>query len=388
MDTAELPTPLAKARLLANDIAAASEDIERTRRIPPALLDKLHKARLCRMLLPRSVDGDEINPGAYLQTIEEISRHDASVGWNLFVANSAALLVPHMPAETAKTIFADPRALIAWGPPDKHIAKAVNGGFRLSGRWSFASGCRNATWMGAHCRVEEPDGSLRKHPDGRSLVLSLLFPVEQAKLIDTWDTIGLRGTASDSYELDDIFVPEAFTGTREHPDESREPGALYAFPQQAIYAVGVAGVALGIARAMLEAFTELAAEKTPRGLSRMAENAGVQAGVAKCEARIGAARAYLLEMLNEITARAPRDRAIDIQDRARVRLATTNAIHGSIETADWLYKNAGVNAIFPGSPYERRFRDIHTLSQQIQSRDAHYEAVGSILLGNLPGVFY
>ena len=93
-------------------------------------------------------------------------------------------------------------------------------------------------------------------------------------------------------------------------------------------------------------------------------------------------------MLNEITARAPRDRAIDIQDRARVRLATTNAIHGSIEPADWLYKNAGVNAIFPGSPYERRFRDIHTLSQQIQSRDAHYEAVGSILLGNPPSVFY
>ena len=297
MDTAELPTPLAKARLLANDIAAASEDIERTRRIPPALLDKLHEARLCRMLLPRSVDGDEINPGAYLQTIEEISRHDASVGWNLFVANSAALLVPHMPAETAKTIYGDLRALIAWGPPDKHIAKAVNGGFRLSGRWSFASGCRNATWMGAHCRVQEPDGSLRKHPDGRSLVLSLLFPVEQAKLIDTWDTIGLRGTASDSYELDDIFVPEAFTGTREHPDESREPGALYAFPQQAIYAVGVAGVALGIARAMLEAFTELAAEKTPRGLSRMAENAGVQAGVAKCEARIGAAPARSLGLL-------------------------------------------------------------------------------------------
>ena len=340
------------------------------------------------MLLPRSVDGDEINPGAYLQTIEEISRHDASVGWNLFVANSAALLVPHMPAETAKTIFGDPRALIAWGPPDKHIAKAVKGGFRLSGRWSFASGCRNATWMGAHCRLQEPDGSLRKHPDGRSLVLSFLFPVEQAKLIDTWDTIGLRGTASDSYELDDIFVPEAFTGTREHPDKSREPGALYAFPQQAIYAVGVAGVALGIARAMLEAFTELAAGKTPRGLSRMAENAGVQAGVARSEARIGAARAYLLEILNEITARAPLDRAIDVQDRARVRLATTNAIHGSIETADWLYKNAGVNAIFPGSPYERRFRDIHTLSQQIQSRDAHYEAVGSILLGNPPDVFY
>ncbi|MDD9905153.1 MAG: acyl-CoA dehydrogenase family protein [Rhodospirillaceae bacterium] len=388
MDTAELPTPLAKARLLAGDIAAAGDEIERTRRIPKALLDKLHEARLCRMLLPRSVDGDEIDPGAYLLTIEEISRHDASVGWNLFVANSAALLAPHMPAEAAQTIFGDPRALVAWGPPDKHVAKAVEGGYRVSGRWSFASGCRNATWMGAHCRVQEPDGSLRKHPDGRSLVLSLLFPVAQAKLIDTWDTIGLRGTASDTYELDDLFVPEAFTGTREHPDDSREPGSLYAFPQQAIYAVGVAGVALGIARAMLEAFTALAAEKTPRGLSRLAESAGVQAGVAKGEARIGSARAYLLEVLREIAARAPRDRAIDVPDRGRVRLATANAIQGSIETADWLYKNAGVTAIFPGSPYERRFRDIHTLSQQIQSRDAHFEAVGSILLGNPPDVFY
>ena len=107
MDTAELPTPLAKARLLAGDIAAAGDEIERTRRIPKTLLDKLHEARLCRMLLPRSVDGDEIDPGAYLLTIEEISRHDASVGWNLFVTNSAALLAPHMPAETAQTIFGE-----------------------------------------------------------------------------------------------------------------------------------------------------------------------------------------------------------------------------------------------------------------------------------------
>ncbi|MEC9154205.1 MAG: acyl-CoA dehydrogenase family protein [Pseudomonadota bacterium] len=388
MDTVDLPTPLAQARALAGDIAAASDDIERTRRIPADLLNKLHEARLSRMLLPRSADGDEIDPGTYLLTIEEVSRHDASIGWNLFVANSAALLAPHMPAETVKTIFGNPRALVAWGPPDKHVAIAVEGGYLLTGRWSFASGCRNATWMGAHCRIQEPNGSLRKHPDGRSLVLSLLFPVEQATLIDTWDTIGLRGTASDSYELDNVFVPEAFTGTREHPDGSRELGSLYAFPQQAIYAVGVAGVALGIARAMLKAFSTLATEKTPRGLARLMESPGVQAGVAKGEARIGAARAYLLETLREIAASAPHERAIGIEERARVRLATTNAIHGAIETADWLYKSAGVNAIFPGSPFERRFRDIHTLSQQIQSRDAHYEAVGSILLGNPPAVFY
>ncbi len=388
MDNADRSTPLARARLLSADIAAAADEIERTRRIPPALLHDLHEARLCRMLLPRSIDGDEIDLDAYFLAIEEVGRHDASVAWNLFVANSTVLLTPHLPPDTAQTIYADPRALVAWGPVNEHIATVEEGGYRVSGRWSFASGCHNATWMGAHCRVRETDGSIRSHPDGRPFILTLLFPVEHATLTDTWNPIGLRGTASDSYFVENLFVPEAFTGTRELPDNRREPAALYAFPQQSIYAIGVAGVTLGISRAMLDAFVELAVKKTPRGLSRMAESAGVQAGIAKMEARTGAARAYLLQTIDEITERAPADVAISIADRARLRLAVTNAIHGSIETADWLYKNAGVDAIFPGSPFERRFRDIHTVSQQIQARDAHYEAVGSVLLGNSPAVFY
>ncbi|NKB59114.1 MAG: acyl-CoA dehydrogenase [Alphaproteobacteria bacterium] len=388
MDTVELNDPLRHAKALAPDIAAAGDEIESTRRIPPALLDKLHEARLCRMLLPRSVDGDEITPGAYLLAVEEVARHDASIAWNLFVANSAALLAPHLEPETARTIFADPRALVAWGPPNASLAIAVPGGYRVSGRWDFASGCRQATWMGAHCRVQETDGSIRTHTDGRPYILSLLFPADQATLLDTWNTIGLRGTASDSYTVEDLFVADAFTGTRETPEARREPGPLYAFTMQGLYAVGVAAVALGIARAMLDAFGSLAAEKTPRGLSRLADSAGVQSGVGKAEARIGAARAYLLEVLKDIYDNAADCAAINTQDRARVRLATTNAIHGAIETADWLYKNAGVNSIFPGSPYERRFRDIHTLSQQIQSRDAHYEAVGQVLLGKTPAVFY
>lgn len=388
MDTQALPSPLPLAPGLAKAIAAAADEVERTRRLPAALLTQLHDARLSRMLLPRTFDGDEIDPGTYLLVIEEIASHDASVAWNLFVANSAALLAAHLTTEAAQTIYSDPCALVAWGPPNEHIATAENGGYRVNGRWSFASGCRNATWMGAHCRIRELDGAIRTHPDGRPFILTMLFPADQANLIDTWNTIGLRGTASDSYSVENVFVPEAFTGTRERPDDRREPGALYAFPQQSLYAVGVAGVALGIARAMLDAFKNLATEKTPRGLSKMADSAGVQAGIAKSEARIGAARIYLLEALNEITGRAPPDKAIDMRDRALVRLGTTNAIHGAIETADWLYKNAGVDAIFPGSPYERRFRDIHTLSQQIQSRDVHYEAVGRILLDDLPVVFY
>lgn len=386
MDRAD--DPLTRAQALGGDIAAAADEIERMRRIPAALLGQIHDARLCRMLLPRAFDGDEVEPRIYLLTIEAVARRDASIAWNLFVANSAALLAAHLEPATARTIFGPANALVAWGPPNATIATIEPGGYRVSGRWDFASGCRNATWMGLHCMIAEPGGDPRLNENGRPAIRSMLFPVEKATLIDTWDTIGLRGTASDSYNVEDLFVADEFTATREEPDARREPGPLYAFPMQGLYAVGVAGVALGAAGAMLDAFKELALDKTPRGLGRLAGSAAVQSGIARAEARLGAARAYALEVLGDVYARAGPDRAIDIPERARVRLTASNAIHGAIEVAGWVYKQAGVNAIFPGGPFQRRFRDINTLSQQIQSRDSHFEAIGQVLLGQPPAVFY
>jgi alkylation response protein AidB-like acyl-CoA dehydrogenase len=241
--------------------------------------------------------------------------------------------------------------------------------------------------MGAHGAVVEPDGSLRLNRFGRPTVKTWLFPTEHATLLDTWDPIGLRGTASDSYRLDDLFVAEEFTSTREDPELRREPGRLYAFPQQTLYSVGISSVALGIARGMLDAFIELAREKTPRGMGRLADSGVVQAEVAKCEARLGAARAYLCDTLAEIYEAADDVVPIDIPARGRVRLAGTHAIGAAVSVADYTYKAAGVDAIFPGSPFMRRFRDIHTVSQQIQSRDVHFETCGQILLGNPPAAF-
>jgi alkylation response protein AidB-like acyl-CoA dehydrogenase len=387
MDRLERPDPLARARELGPEIAEAAQEIERTRRIPDPLLEHLHAARLFRMLLPRSVGGDQVDPVLYLLAIEEAGRHDASIAWNLFVGNSSALIAPYLPEETAEEIFSDPRSLVAWGPPNASRAKAVPGGYEVSGQWDFASGCRQANWMGAHAHVREPDGSLRKNRYGRATVRTALFPVAEATILDTWNTIGLRGTGSDSYTVEDVFVPEAFSGTREDPSLRRETGPLYAFTMQGLYAVGVAGVALGTAQAMLDAFVELAQRKTPRGLGRLADSAMVRADTAKAEARLGSARAYLKEILADIYASADDVAPIGIRDRARVRLGCANAIHGAIEVADWVYKAAGVDAIFPGSPFERRFRDIHTLSQQIQSRSSHFEAVGQILLGDEPDAF-
>jgi alkylation response protein AidB-like acyl-CoA dehydrogenase len=388
MDQAISSAPLDRARQLAGALTAAGDEIERTRRIPEPLLSQLHEARLFRMLLQKEFGGDEVHPCDFLLTMEELARHDASVAWNIFVGNSTALITPFIDVEAAREIFADPRTVVAWGPPHGGTADAVDGGYRVSGRWDFASGCHQANWMGVHCRIKEADGSLRLNHLGKPTLRTLLFPIDQAELHDVWDTIGLCGTGSDSYTIDDVFVPEAFSGTRDDQALRRKSGPLYAFPQQQLYAVGVAGAALGLARAMLSAFAELAAEKTPRGLPRLADTATVQSDFAKAEATLSSARAYLLEGLRDVYAGAGEIEPIDIPDRARVRLAATHLIHGAIEVADWVYKAAGVSAIFPGTPFERRFRDMHTLSQQIQSRSSHYEAAGRVYLGVPPENYF
>jgi alkylation response protein AidB-like acyl-CoA dehydrogenase len=382
------PEPVLRARELGPAIAAAADEIERTQNIPEPLLTQLHDARVFRMLLPRAVGGDEVPPWTYFHAVEEISCHDGSVGWNTFVANSTCLIVPFIAPESARTIYADPRSLIAWGPPNQHRASAAPNGYRVSGEWHFASGCRQANWMGVHCNVVEPDGSLRLNRFGRPTVRTLLFPKEKASAIHDWNTLGMRGTASEGYALKDVFVPEQFSGTREDPSLRCEPGRLYAFTMQGLYAVGVSAVACGIARAMLDAFIALASEKTPRGLALMADNAVVQANAARCEASLGSARAYLVEILKDVWEQANDVEPIDTTGRARVRLGCTHAIHAAIEVADYVFKAAGVSAIFLGTPFERRFRDMHTLSQQIQSREAHFEAVGRVMFkGDPDGLF-
>ena len=376
--------PVARARALGPTVVAVADEIERSQQIPEPVLSELHDSRLLRMLLPRSVGGDQVEPWVYLHTIEEMGRHDGSVAWNMFVANSAALIAPFIPLESAKAIYADPRSAIAWGPPNRHRASAVPGGYRVTGEWHFASGSRQANWMGAHCQVVEPDGSLRKNRFGRPTMRTLLMPKHQTTPIHNWTTLGMRGTASEGYSIKDVFVPEAFSGTREDPSLRRDRGKLYAFTTQGLYAVGVAGVALGIARAMLDAFVALASDKTPRGLERLADAPVVQSNVARHEATLGSARAWLTDILKEVWATADDVEPIGSADRAKVRLGCTQAIHASLEVADRTFKAAGASAIFIGTPFERRFRDIHTLSQQIQSREAHYEAVGKVMLNGDP----
>ncbi|MCX7362697.1 MAG: acyl-CoA dehydrogenase family protein [Alphaproteobacteria bacterium] len=376
--------PLARARAIGPAIAAVADEIERSQSVPEPELSLLHESRLYRMLLPRSVGGDELAPWTYLHVVEEMARHDGSVAWNVFVANSSALIASFIPLESARTIYSDPRALISWGPPNQYKAIAAPGGYRVTGEWHFSSGIRQASWVGAHCTVVEPDGALRLNRFGRPTIRTLLFPKEKSTPIHDWHTLGMLGTASEGYSVTDLFVPEDFSGTREDPTLRRDRGPLYAFTMQSLYATGVAGVALGLARAMLDAFTLLAVEKASRYLGRLADRPEVQADVARCEASLGAAGSWLVEILKQAWDVADDVEPLGARERARIRLACSHAIHAAVEVADYVYKAAGTSAIFVGSPFERRYRDIHTLSQQIQSRDAHFEAAGRVLLNGDP----
>src|SRR5882724_5253226 len=296
--------PVARARAVGPAIAAVADEIERSQQIPEPVLGQLHGSWIYRMLLPRSAGGDQVEPWIYFRAVEEISRFDGSVGWNVFVANSSALIAPFIPLEAAKAIYGDPRGLISWGPPNQHRAIAAPGGYRVTGEWHFSSGYRQATWIGAHCHVVEPDGSLRLNRFGRPTVRTALMPKDKTKPIHDWNTLGMRGTASEGYSCADVFVPEAFSGTREDPSLRRDRGPLYAFTMQGLYACGVAAVALGISRAMLDAFIELATEKAPRNLGRLADSPTVQSDVARREADIGSARAFLVEILKDVHGRA------------------------------------------------------------------------------------
>jgi alkylation response protein AidB-like acyl-CoA dehydrogenase len=261
----------------------------------------------------------------------------------------------------------------------------VDGGYRVTGKWHFASGSRHCTWLGGHCKVVERDGSLRADAEGNPIDRTMLFKREVPKITDNWRVMGLRGTGSDTYEVTDLFVPDDYTVQRDLPANRQTAGTLYHFTTTHAYAAGFAGVALGICRGMLDEFIKLASDKTPAASTRpMRDSHVIQSLVARCEARWRSARSLLLEGLRDCWPRAEAGLEMTNDERVSIRLASTFAIQTSREVVETVYQEAGSTAIFEDNPFERRFRDIHAVSQQVQGRSAHFEAVGQHLLGQTP----
>jgi indole-3-acetate monooxygenase len=374
---------VARAEAVRPAVAAAAAEIEQSRRLPPVLLDQLHQQQLFRLLLPRSSNGIETDPVTFFHVIETIAQADGSTAWCLSQAGGCAMAAAYLDLPVAHEIFGnDPRAVLAWGPGPRVKAIECEGGYRVTGVWAFASGGRHATWLGAHCPIYKADGSPRLDDEGQQAERTMLVRTEDVVWTDIWNTVGLRGTASDQFALNDFFVRADHTIIREFERECRENGPLFRMGNGTCYQVGFAGVACGLARGALDCFIDLAKGKVPRGnIKPIKDNAVVQSGLAQAEANLRAARALLLQSMAEIWKHLCAGNMITVDQRLTVRLASTNAIHKGREAVDFAYNAAGATAIFDNHPLERRFRDIHTVTQQLQGRSSHFETVGAWMLG-------
>ncbi|HEV2303221.1 MAG TPA: acyl-CoA dehydrogenase family protein [Stellaceae bacterium] len=378
---------LARAHALAPRLAEAADEIERARELPPNIVEALVEGGFFRMLLPRSLGGAELDPPSYAAVLEELAKADASTAWCLGQNSGCSMIAPYLPAETAREIFGPAHGILAWGPdvPNAGKAVAVEGGYRVTGQWGFATGSRHASWLGAHVPIFEPDGTPRLNANGRPFIRTVLFPKTSARIIDNWQVVGLRGTGSDSYAAADLFVPQKYTAGRDNEAERREPGPLYRFTSGMIYAASFSAVSLGIARGALDAFLVVARDKIPRGQRRtLRENNVIQSQVAQCEARIGSSRAFLQATLEEMWQEASRSGRLSPEQHVKIRLASTWAINQARDVVVTVYNAAGAAAIFNENPFERRLRDMHAGSQQGQGRPLHFETVGQILLGLEP----
>ena len=376
---------LTRARRTAALLSAAADRIEAERALPADTLAALHEARLFRLLLPRSLGGDELHLKTLAEVIEVIAGADASTAWCLGQAAGCAMAAGRLRPDVARRLFAPGDAVLAWGVGIQGRAVAVDGGYRVSGTWTFASGCANATLLGGHSYIFEADGRPRQRADGRQCDRSLLFLKSKAAIDDIWHTLGLRGTASHTYAVEGLFVAEEETIDREEPKELVEPGTLYLFPTTLAYAAAFSALMLGIAAALVRELTALAMTKTPRAAASSLRDSPVfQSQLALLEARLRAARAYLHATLDQIWERVEASRELAIAQRAELKLATTYVINQGVEIATEAYRAAGQTAIFARNPFERRLRDALSASQQAQGRPSNFITIGRVLLGLAP----
>jgi alkylation response protein AidB-like acyl-CoA dehydrogenase len=369
----EVHPQVARALALHPLIKQEGDEIDRRRELTPPVVKALKDGGFFRMLQPRSIGGMELKPSDFSRVTEALSAADGSIAWVVCQGNGCSMMAAYLEPAVAKEIFGPVDGIVAWGPPGSPFeAEPVPGGYCLSGTWRFASGSQNATWLGAHVKVKGRKGDVR----------TLLFPKTSVTMVDIWHTLGLRGTASNEYVVKDLFIPERHTALRDEAVDRREEGPLYRFGSSQLYSAGFAGVGLGLARGLIDAFLELPATKTSRGAAKpLRENNVVQSQLAQAEAKWHSARAFLHTTLDEIYESVIQHGEMTERQAAMMRLASTWSIQQSRDVVHTLYHCAGSQAIFEDQPFERRLRDINSVSQQSQGKQLHFESVGQIMLG-------
>jgi indole-3-acetate monooxygenase len=380
MAKGETQSPLDAAQEMAPAIRSCADQTEKDRELPRLLFESLAAAGFFKLLIPRTVGGAEIDLPTYVQVLEELGKADASTGWLVNQCAVFATYAAQMPRDIARSIWIDtPHSVVANTPVATAQTVVVPGGYRVTGRQGFSSGCRHAAWLAARALIQENGQTrlLEDQPEERYLFV----PAAEAELLDTWQVRGMRGTGTHHFVVKDVFVPAERT-VPQAGAPLLEDGPLYQFPRRLLFASGDAAVALGTAHACLDAFFDLAGAKTPRSMqTTLRDQPVIQATVGRSEAQRRSARAFLTEAVRDVWSEAISTGAISSDRRAVLRLATTHAIRLAVEIVDSVYNACGVTTIFEGNPIQRYFQDIHVISQHTQGRLAHYELIGKYALG-------
>jgi alkylation response protein AidB-like acyl-CoA dehydrogenase len=369
--TANLDAARAELTALA---AAHKEEGDALRHLPPALADAFLEHDIYRMLLPNDFGGGAVDPLDYLQLVEDVARVDGSIAWNLAIGIGSGLYVGYLPPERSHGMFASPDCGIAGAYAPTGRGEAVEGGYRVSGHWGWASGVDQARWMVLGFAVGE---------GGRMSGLQALAPRETVRVLDTWHVSGMRGTGSSEYEVETLFVPEPMT-FQMFIGKPRHPAPVFRLPG-AFFSAVVATVAVGIARGTVDALARLAeAKRAPAGRASLRDQAFAQYCIAKAEALAEAGRLYLRESIAEIWRTIGRGEEIGLEQRMLARRASVNAAESSVEAVDLCCRAAGGSALFQSLPFERAQRDAHAIMGHFVLQRGAMEDAGRARFGLQP----
>ena len=344
-------------------------ETERERHLPDALVERLRDSGLMLAGAPLQAGGLELDPGLALRCAEEIARGDASAGWCVAIADTSSLLAAYLPESSRSELFGDPRRIAAgvWAP--RGTGRQADGGIVVSGRWPYCSGIGHSEVFFAGCLAgDSPAPSV------------VALETAELEILDTWHTLGLRGTGSHDAVADEVFVPaDRVISLFDGPAVDRQ---LYRFPPFGYFALSIGSAALGNARGALDEFAELAAGKVGQGSRRtLAERSGTHAAVAAAEASLRAARANYYDAIAAAWEAAAGSAPVAVEQRTGLRLAATHAVRSSAEVVRTVFDLAGGPAIYDDSPLQRRFRDAHTATAHFQVNAASRELQGRVLLG-------
>lgn len=360
-------------------------EAEERRRLSDAAAAAIKEAGLYRMWIPRAYGGLELDPMTGCRVVEEVAGIDSAAAWNLALSAGATLFPAFFDEKAAAEIFGDGDGVMAgvFFPPTEAVS--VEGGFRLTGRMPFASGCNHCEWFLGMAHVIE-NGKARENERGEAEMWLVVVPASDFEIIDHWDTLGMRGTGSHDLAIRDAFVPRHRAAPLLAPESRRSlpkgfEGPLYRCTVWPAVS-SLAFVATGIARAAIEELVALATKKTPAYMpAPLRERSSAQSQVAQAQAELGAARAYLYEALREAWESGVAGRFIDMPQKRKVQLAAIHAAAAAADAVDLVHAAAGSSGIRKEHRFERHFRDVHVITQHAYISGARYESVGKPLFG-------